>query len=150
MLIYNLNDVIPDIRSFAFSHRLVDIGDQLDESDLDDAIVKVLKEVGQGSTDYGEALRNLQTDHWDAIDRRTSVIMLGDGRSNYGNPRIGIFRELQSQAKRVIWLNPEGKTTWGTGDSEMLRYKPFCDVLMTCRTVKDLERVIDQILASYS
>lgn len=150
MLLYGLNEVIPDIRSFAFSHRLVDISDELENSDVKEAVKKVIKEVGQGSTDYGAALGTLQTDHWNRIDRRTTVIILGDGRSNYGNPRIDVMRELQAQSKKVIWLCPEHPSMWGTGDSEIPRFKPFCDLMQQCRTVKDLERVVDMILASYS
>lgn len=150
MLLYGLNEVIPDIRSFAFSHRLVDISDELENSDVKEAVKKVIKEVGQGSTDYGAALGALQTDHWNRIDRRTTVIILGDGRSNYGNPRIDVMRELQAQSKKVIWLCPEHPSMWGTGDSEIPRFKPFCDLMQQCRTVKDLERVVDMILASYS
>ena len=150
MLIYGLNEVIPDIKSFAFSHRLVDISDELENNDVKEAVKQVIKEVGQGSTDYGAALGTLQTDYWDCIDRRTTVIILGDGRSNYGNPRIDVMRELQGQAKKVIWLCPEHPSMWGTGDSEIPRFKPFCTLMQQCRTVKDLERVVDMILASYT
>jgi uncharacterized protein len=150
MLLYGLNEVIPDIKSFAFSHKLVDISDQLEDNDVKEAVKEVIKEVGQGSTDYGAALGTLQTDHWDTIDRRTTVIILGDGRSNYGNPRIDVMRELQAQAKKVIWLCPEHPSMWGTGDSEIPRFRPFCTLMQQCRTVKDLERVVDMILASYT
>jgi hypothetical protein len=150
MLIYGLNEVIPDIKSFAFSHKLVDISDQLEDNEVKEAVKEVIKEVGQGSTDYGAALGTLQTDFWKCIDRRTTVLILGDGRSNYGNPRIDVLREMQAQAKKVIWLCPEHPSMWGTGDSEIPRYRPFIDLLQQCRTVKDLERVVDLILASYT
>ncbi len=150
MLLYSLSEAIPEIRSFAFSHKLVEISDNLENLEIGDAVKQTLKDVGQGSTDYGEALNNLQTNHWEAIDRRTTVIILGDGRSNYGNPRIDIMRALHAQAKRVIWLCPEPPTMWGSGDSEMPRFAPFCHLLQECRTVKDLERVVDLILQSYS
>ncbi len=149
MLLYSLNEVIPEIRSFAFSARLLEISDDLESLDIDDAIKKILKEAGFGSTDYGQALSDLRVNSWDAIDRRTTVIMLGDGRSNYGDPRIDIMRELHDQAKRVIWLCPEYPTLWGTGDSEIPRFAPFCHLMRPCSTVKDLERVIDDILRSY-
>lgn len=150
MLIYGLNEVIPDIKSFAFSHKLVDISSQLEDNDVKEAVKEVIKEVGQGSTDYGAALGTLQTDYWDCIDRRTTVMILGDGRSNYGNPRVDVLRALQAQAKKVIWLCPEHPSMWGTGDSEIPRYKPFTDLMQQCRTVKDLERTVDLILASYT
>ena len=76
--------------------------------------------------------------------------MLGDGRSNYGDPRVDIFREAAARAKRTIWLCPEAPSQWGSGDSEMLRYRPYCDRLVHVTTIKDLERVMDEVLASYS
>jgi uncharacterized protein with von Willebrand factor type A (vWA) domain len=59
------------------------------------------------------------------------------------------MRWIHNRAKAVIWLNPEPKTFWGTGDSEMLRYLPFCNVAKVCRTVQDLEGIIDDVLKSY-
>jgi hypothetical protein len=150
MLLYSLAEVIPDLKSYAFSHKLVDVSDNFDDLEIEPAIAKVLKDVGFGSTDYGKSLEDLRSEHWKNIDRRTTVIILGDGRSNYGNPRIDIMKELSSQAKRVIWLCPEIKSMWGTGDSEMLRFAPFCDVLRRCSTVKDLEAAVDEILVAYS
>ena len=149
MLLYGLNEVIPDLRSFAFSNQLHDIDDILRDEDIDGAIKKVVLRAGGGSTDYGQALDDLRSDYWDAIDRRTTVIILGDGRSNHGDPRIDLFRELQGQSKAILWLCPEPRSLWGTGDSEIPRYKPFCNTLRQCGTVKDLERAVDQILKSY-
>ena len=82
------------------------------------------------------------------IDRRTTVIILGDARSNYGDPRADLMRWINQRARQVVWLNPEPETFWGTGDSEMRRYRPYCHVARTCRTIKDLERVVDDILRS--
>jgi len=74
------------------------------------------------------------------------VIMLGDARSNYTDPRADIMKWLGQRSRRVVWLNPEPQSFWGIGDSEMLRYRPHCHVARTCRTIKDLERVVDDIL----
>ncbi len=150
MLLYSLTEVIPDIRSFAFSNRLVEISDDLEALSVEEVIPKVLKDIGFGSTDYGRAFADLQEQAWDQMDRRTTVIMLGDGRSNYGDPRIDLVKELSGRIKRVVWLNPEAETLWGTGDSEMLRYRPFLHVLRRCHTVKDLELAVDDILRSYA
>jgi hypothetical protein len=59
------------------------------------------------------------------------------------------MRRLHDRSKAVIWLNPEPETFWGSGDSEMLRYRVFCHIAKTCNTVEDLERVIDDVLKSY-
>ena len=148
MFLFNLNEALSDLRSFAFSSSLVAVDDILNTNGLDEAIPKVLDKIGFMSTDYGRALDDLKSKFADTIDRHTTVIILGDARSNYGDPRADVMRWINQRARRVVWLNPEPETFWGTGDSEMRRYRPYCHVAKTCRTIKDLERVVDDILRS--
>ena len=148
MFLYNLNEALSDLRSFAFSSSLVAVDDILNTNGIEEAIPKVLDKIGFMSTDYGRALDDLKSEFADTIDRRTTVIILGDARSNYGDPRADVMRWINQRARRVVWLNPEPETFWGTGDSEMRRYRPYCHVAKTCRTIKDLERVVDDILRS--
>ena len=148
MFLYNLNEIVSDIRSFAFSSYLIEIAEDLDADHVDDAIPVVLEKIGFMPTDYGRALEGLKSEFGDTIDRRTTVIILGDARSNYGEARADVMKWINTRARRVVWLNPEPKTFWGTGDSEMLRYRPYCHVAKTCRTIEHLERVVDDILRS--
>ena len=148
MFLYNLNEIVSDIRSFAFSSYLIEIAEDLDADHVDDAIPVVLEKIGFMPTDYGRALEGLKSEFGDTIDRRTTVIILGDARSNYGEARADVMKWINTRARRVVWLNPEPKTFWGTGDSEMLRYRPYCHVAKTCRTIEHLERVVDNILRS--
>jgi len=150
MLLYSLNEVVPDIESFAFSGRLKNVGDILERQDFNPAMDQIINSIGMSSTDYGQSLSDLKTEHWRAIDRRATVIILGDGRSNYGDPRVDIFQEASQRAKQVVWLCPESENQWGSGDSEMLRYRPFCNKMVHVQTIKDLERVIDEVLSSYN
>ena len=150
MFLYNLNDILSDLRSFAFSSHLIEIKDVLDEDQIEAAIPRVLDKIGFLSTDYGRALDDLKSQFGEAIDRRTTVIILGDARSNYGDPRTDIMRWINQRSRRVVWLNPEPQSFWGTGDSEMLRYAPYCNVVKPCRTIKHLERVVDDLLRSTS
>ncbi len=148
LFLYSLNEVISQLRSFAFSSHLVEVSDKLEDHDVDEAIPLILKEVGFRPTDYGQAFRDLKEDFLDTIDRRTTVIILGDGRSNYSDPETEIMRQINERSQRVIWLNPEPESFWGTGDSEMPKYRPFCHVAKTVNTIKGLERVIDDLLRS--
>ncbi|MAK62045.1 MAG: hypothetical protein CMK09_13820 [Ponticaulis sp.] len=152
LFLYCLRDVVPNLHSYAFSARLKDIGPLLSgEIDrFDQSMDRVMKEVGWGSTDYGQALSDLKVDHWSVIDRQTTIIVLGDARSNHGDPRIDLFEDAAARAKRVVWLNPESKALWGTGDSEMHHYRPFCSVVSYLATLKHLERAVDDVLMHYS
>ncbi|MEL6856833.1 MAG: VWA domain-containing protein [Pseudomonadota bacterium] len=150
MLLYSLNEVVPDIESFAFSGRLEDVGDTLENEDFLPAMDQIVNSIGMSSTDYGQSLSDLKMNHWNSLDRRTTLIILGDGRSNYGDPRLDLFREAAGRVKRVIWLTPEGESQWGSGDSELPRYRPHCHVMKHVTTVKDLERVLDEALSRYA
>lgn len=150
MLLYSLNEVVPDIESFAFSGRLEDVGETLAREDFAHAMDEIINKIGMSSTDYGQSLSDLRMNHWDVLDRRTTLIVLGDGRSNYGDPRLDLFREAAARVKRVIWLTPEGESLWGSGDSELPRYRPHCHTMKQVSTVKDLERILDEALSRYS
>lgn len=150
LLLYSFNEAIPHLTAFAFSGRLEDVSDQLEDMDFDEAMDRIVKTIGMSSTDYGQSLSDLKVNYGNMIDRKTTLIMLGDGRSNYGDGRLDIFREATQRAKRTIWLCPEQKPLWGTGDSLMLQYKPYCDVMSEVATLRDLERAVDDVLAAYA
>lgn len=149
LLAHSLGDAIDDLRAFAFSARLGEITDLLDTEGFEGAMEAILRTYGMGSTDYGQALSDLAVNYPSAVDRRTSVIVLGDGRSNHGDPRMDLFRTLTARSKRTIWLSPEPETMWGTGDSELLRYRVHCHATGQVSNLKDLERTLDRVLASY-
>lgn len=150
LLLYSFQEEIPDITSFAFSGRLQNVSEQLESHDFEEAMDRITKTIGMSSTDYGQSWSDLKTQHFNLIDRRTTLIILGDGRSNYGDGRLDIFREATARAKRTIWLTPEQKPLWGTGDSLLPRYQPYCDVMTPVANLRDLERAVDDVLAAYA
>lgn len=147
MFLYSLQEVIPRVRSFAFSAELGETTELFKrEKNLEEAIRETLHRHGGGSTDYGFAFADFERLAMDDIDHRTTVIILGDARSNYSNPRGDILKKVHARARRVIWLNPEPKGLWNSGDSEMKRLAPYCDKAITCASLKDLERVVSELL----
>ncbi len=148
MFLYSLQDVLPHVRSFAFSNRLSDVSDLFDTHAVDAALPQIMIRCGGGSTDYGRAFEDLENLCLKDVDHRTTILILGDARSNNGNPRADILKKFHDKAKRVMWLNPEPKTLWDTGDSEMRRLKPHCDRVSTCASLGDLERVVSELLRS--
>jgi uncharacterized protein with von Willebrand factor type A (vWA) domain len=149
LFLHTLKDEVADLAAFAFSGHLKDVGRELETMSFEQAMEHIITRVGAGSTDYGQALTDLQTDHWDVIDRRTTILVLGDGRSNHADPRLDIFQDAAARAKRLVWLCPEPPNRWGTGDSCMLQYRPYCTHLSYCATALDLERAIDEVLTAY-
>jgi uncharacterized protein with von Willebrand factor type A (vWA) domain len=149
MFLYALNETVADLDAFVFSHELGDVSAVLSRMDFETAFEHILLEFGAGGTDYGQALMDLRNHHWRAIDRRTTVLILGDGRSNHADPRLDILAEIADRSKRVVWLCPEPPGRWGTGDSEIPRYRPLCTALTYCATALDLERALDEVLMAY-
>ena len=149
MFLYALNEKVADLGAFAFSNELVDVGPALERLSFEQAMAHIVDTVGSGGTDYGQALVDLHEDHWEQIDRHTTVLILGDGRSNHTDPRLDLFAEMADRAKRVVWLCPEPPGRWGSGDSEILRYQPFCTHLSHCATALDLEQALDEVLLAY-
>lgn len=148
MFLYSLKEVLPKVRSFAFSSDLGEVSDLFARNDIDTAIALALRQYGNGSTDYGQALADFRKLCLDDVDRRTTVIVLGDARNNYGDARTDVLKEIYDRARRVIWLNPEARAMWNTGDSEMRHYSPYCHQVDECGTLTQLERVISRLLRS--
>jgi uncharacterized protein len=149
LFLYSLNEVVDRLDAFAFSNRLMAVGDILNDEAVADAIAAVIKRVGVRSTDYGQALEDFCALELAKIDRRTTVIILGDGRTNYVNPRLDLMRAISERARAVIWLNPEPESLWSRGDSEMDNYRRFCNVAKTCNSLFELERIIEDVLRTY-
>jgi len=149
LFMYSLKEVVERMDAFAFSNRLVPVGDILEDESAEVAIAGVLKTIGMRSTDYGQALEDFCALHLNKLDRHTTVIILGDARTNYVDPRLDLMRAINERARAVIWLNPEPESFWSRGDSEMERYMRFCHVAKTCNTLSGLERIIEDVLRTY-
>jgi uncharacterized protein with von Willebrand factor type A (vWA) domain len=146
MFLYALSDALSDIRSFAYSSHLVEVSDILEQQDTEAAIEKILETIGFGSSNYGVCLDNFSELAFAGLNRDTTVLILGDARGNRNDPRIDVMKQIFDRSGRVIWLNPEPRSLWGTGDSDILRYEPYCHQVTPCGTIAQLETVISDML----
>lgn len=146
LFLYELTDLLPNIRAFAFSSRLGEVTDTMRERPTEVAIEEALFTWGKGNTDYARAFADFRELCGPDIDQHTTLIVLGDARSNYYDPRVDIFEELTRRAKQTFWLNPESRDQWPEGDSEMRRYAPYCFRVETCNKLRDIERFADRLL----
>lgn len=147
-LLFELQDQVQKTRSFAFVDHLEDVTADLQTRHLDQAITVVLTRLPAGhyNTDLGRSLRQLEAEHLGALDGRTTLIVLGDGRNNFNDPALDTFGRLGRRARRVIWLNPEYPAQWGSGDSDMLAYAPLCSAVYQTRSLSQLAEAVDRIL----
>lgn len=149
LLIHSLHEVVSDVRSFAFSGHLIEVSDILESKSVEEAMQDIMGKVGFGSSDYGSSFADFERQWMASVTPQTTVIVLGDARSNNLDPGADILRRISERSKRVVWLNPEGRLTWGFGDSEMPRYATFCNVVRQCATARQLERAVTDIVATY-
>jgi uncharacterized protein with von Willebrand factor type A (vWA) domain len=146
LFLYSLNEALAGLRAFAFSGSLIEVSEILEQHPIERAIPEIMERIGFGSSNYGNALADFEQGWLRILDSQTTVIILGDGRGNRTDPRTEILRSMADRAKQIVWLNPEPRTIWGTGDSDMPRYAPHCRVTAVCNTLKHLERVISDLL----
>jgi uncharacterized protein with von Willebrand factor type A (vWA) domain len=99
-----------------------------------------------GNSNYGRALSTFARDELGSITRRTTVMVIGDGRNNYNAPHVWALKDLRRKARRLLWICPEDERSWGFGDSEMHTYAKACHQVVVVRTIAELSRVADQLL----
>ena len=146
MFLYSLTEVMPKVRAFAFSSDLGEVTRLFEQNNLEDAMAKTMRDYGNGSTDYGQMLTDFRSQVLKDVNGKSTIIILGDARNNYGDPRNEILREVYDKAQRVIWLNPEPKSAWSVGDAEMKKYAPNCHQTEVCNSLIHLERVVGNLL----
>lgn len=146
LFVYSLNDVMTRIDSYVFTGNLIKVNDIFDDFPVEQAIDIIMDKFGMGGSDYGTTLLDLEDQCMDDIDNKTTVLILGDARNNFLEPRSEVMQLLHQRAKRVIWLNPEPENFWKTGDSVMYKYRPYCHLASTCNTLEHLERMLDNLL----
>jgi uncharacterized protein with von Willebrand factor type A (vWA) domain len=147
---YSLQECFTKIRSFVFVAELGEVTPLFKERDISLAIDKALD---GGDTinvytrsNFGHAFHHFWQNFLAAVDNKTTVLILGDARNNYNDPRAWCLRDIHNKAKDVVWLNPESPSAWGFGDSVMDKYLPYVDLAEECRNLKQLSRIVDRLV----
>ncbi len=147
---YLLQEVFDRVDSFAFVSEIGELTDLFRRHDLDRAVDMTLSGAALNvftNSNYGRALIQFGERHIDKVTPRTTVMIIGDGRNNYHEPRADVLADIQLRAKQVIWLNPESPAAWGFGDSAMRDYEPYCDQVAVAHNLHSLSQVVDQLIA---
>jgi len=146
MFLYSMTEVMSRIRTFTFCSDVAEVSDIMTNSDIAEALLSAQAAAPIGSTDYSRVFQTLGTDYLDAFTSKTMVLILGDGRNNYGEPGAAHLRVLQQRSRQIIWLNPEPPVSWDTGDSVVASYQPFCQMMKECSNLQQLRQSMDTML----
>ncbi|MCP3974845.1 MAG: VWA domain-containing protein, partial [bacterium] len=150
-LTFSLAAQFSNVKVFAFVDALDDVTRFFGAgSDLGTALSRLSSEAKivwqDGHSDYGHALDDFVQDHLTKVTPRSTVLITGDARSNYRDPRVEALAEIAHRARALYWLNPEASRYWNTGDSIMARYAPYCDTVREVRTIRQLERFVEDLI----
>jgi uncharacterized protein with von Willebrand factor type A (vWA) domain len=138
------------LRSFAFVDTIDEVTDFFGAGvDFGSALQRVTTEAEvvwlDGHSDYGNSLETFNTRYGRQLTPRTTVIITGDARNNYRPPRDKVLGDIAASARAVVWLNPEPKAYWDTGDSAMSHYATHCTSVHEVRTLRQLEDFIEDL-----
>ncbi|MCW2987833.1 MAG: hypothetical protein JWM24_771 [Solirubrobacterales bacterium] len=149
-VLHALHDSFRKLRSFVFIERISEVTDVFEhERDFAAVAQRISSEGGvadvSGYTDYGRVWLEFLTEISDELDPRSTVIVLGDARTNGREPHAEVFAQVAEHAGRLFWLNPEPKLYWNYGDSVMAAYERYCDGAFECWTTRHLENFVNVV-----
>jgi uncharacterized protein with von Willebrand factor type A (vWA) domain len=148
-LVWSLQECFSRVRSYVFVSEIAEVTQGFANYPVERAIEWALKGAPVDyhcRSDFGYAFSRFANTELDSLDRKTTILLLGDARNNYNDPQAWALRQIRERVKGIIWLNPEGQWGWGIGDSVMPLYAPSCDIVRECRTIGQLGEVVDNLV----
>ncbi|WP_148574913.1 vWA domain-containing protein [Nocardioides caldifontis] len=150
LLVYALQEQFSKVRAFTFVDDVAEVtGEFRAGADPEETLTRLTESARHaslwGRTDYGRALREFRSRFGDAVGPRSSLLVLGDARSNYTDPRLDVLRDLADRARHAWWLNPEATAQWDTGDSAASQYGEVVP-MVECRNLAQLTAFVHDIV----
>lgn len=150
-LVHGLQDLFTQVRSFAFVDRAVETTELFRDHGSERALGLIfggdVLDVDANS-DYGAVFGEFAAEHSSAVNRRTTVVVLGDGRTNAKDPNLAAFEEITRRARETVWLTPEPRYSWGLGSCDLPSYAEFCSRVRVVRDLGGLERTASEFAAA--
>ena len=150
LLVYALREQFTSVRAFTFVDHVHEVTDRFRPgADPAEVLAGLAASSAHaalwGRTNYGRAFAKFEELHGDAVGPRSSLLILGDARSNYADLHVDVLRRLAGEARHAWWLNPEHRRHWDTGDSAASRYAEVVP-MVECRNLTQLGELVHDIL----
>ncbi len=150
LLVFALREQFGKVRAFTFVDRVHEVTDHFrpgadPERVLADLAASSAHAARFGRTNYGRAFTDFLADHADALGPRSSLLILGDARSNYSDLALPALRELAGSVRHAWWLNPEHPRHWDTGDSAAGPYREIVP-MVECRNLTQLGEFVHDLV----
>jgi uncharacterized protein with von Willebrand factor type A (vWA) domain len=142
MLVYALHEQFGKVRAFTFVDQVHEVTDVF-RPGADPGLVmaelatRTQHAAAWGRTNYGRAFATFAAERADVLGPRSSLLVLGDARSNYSDLAVDALREIAQSARHAWWLNPEHPRHWDTGDSAASAYGEVVP-MVECRNLAQL------------
>lgn len=149
LLVFALRDQFQEVRAFTFIDHVHEVTHHFRPgADVADVMTDLAASTSHaalwGRTNYGRAFTKFVEEHADAVGPKTSLLILGDARSNYSDLADGVLRDLAATARHAWWLNPEHRRHWGTGDSAAPTYSRHVP-MVECRNLTQLAEFVHEL-----
>ncbi|MEA2452787.1 MAG: uncharacterized protein QOG04_1497 [Actinomycetota bacterium] len=150
MLTHALSAQFSRVRSFAFVDAIDEVTRFFDHEDFLAAVDRMNQEAAvvfdDGHSDYGSVLEHFLDTYGKEVGPKTTLLILGDARTNYRARKAGALKTLAQRAHHTYWLNPEPVNDWDTGDSAASEYAAVVDQMVEVRNLRQLEEFIERRL----
>lgn len=149
LFVFALREVFQSMRAFTFIDHVHEVtGHFRPGADPVDVLTDLAAATSHaalwGRTNYGRAFTKFEQNHLDALTPKTTLLILGDARSNYSDLHEDALRRLTGSVKRTFWLNPEHERNWGTGDSAAPAYGEIVRMI-ECRNLTQLSEFVHDL-----
>lgn len=150
LLVFALRDQFTKVRAFTFIDHVHEVTDHFRPgADVADVMADLAASTSHaalwGRTNYGRAFTRFAEQYGDALGPRSSLLVLGDARSNYSDLAPGVLKEMVAGTRHAWWLNPEHRRNWGAGDSAAREYEQIIP-MVECRNLTQLGEFVHDIL----
>lgn len=149
MLVFALREQFNKVRAFTFIDHVHEVTHHFTPgADVATVMADLAASTAHaalwGRTNYGRAFTTFAEQHADAIGPKTSLLVLGDARSNYSDLAAPVLKELVAGVRHAWWINPEHPRNWGAGDSAAPTYAEIVP-MVECRNLTQLEQFVAQL-----
>ena len=142
LFVHAVQRLFEDARSFVFVSDLADATEVFRRESAQRAVELAygggIVRVSENSH-YARVWKRMRDEHGHVIGPRTTLVVLGDGRTNHFDAGEATFAELAARADKVLWLSPEPEGAWRTGDSALPLYAKHTDCVLPVYDLSTLE-----------
>ena len=148
-LIYQMQSLFSKVRTFVFVADMAEVTQLFEEHTMREAVDGIFSGRildADVNSDFGKAAEQFVGEHLSAINHRTTVVILGDGRNNGKHPNVEALEGITRHARQVVWITPEPRWGWSLGSCDMPLYERVCNRVEVVRDVEGLANVAEELV----